>query len=303
MTLAAFVLVITAVSAAPIKLPLGDNYFAVYDPQTKVLDCTSETQGRQWRANVAHGVPTQADWAGRSTPAGPVFVYTTSAGVKYVLLRFADGSTNAEKSGETLRGNVGPGRLLSANWQPGAYGAKATVVTLAGNTEHTVEVDINMWGTSKVLSQTSRNVPTRREPLPGTGLSFEVPPGFTATWDAGGGFMGITSDNKLPLGILLHAAEGGHDLTVFADEFMKIIGPAMGADDLKPGLSSQLNVGPLPGLLRIGKCTWNGKPATFAFVFCASDNNTFVMVYGAPDANYDQYAGIFYRLLGSIRLQ
>ncbi|MHB8996668.1 MAG: hypothetical protein ACYC63_15585 [Armatimonadota bacterium] len=305
LTLAALVvmanLLAPALSAAPIRTPLGDNYFALFDPQTKSLQCVSENAGRTWRVSVAQGVASQADWGGRSTSAGPVFVYGTSSGVQYVLLRYFDGSTNAEKSGESLRGTVSAGRLLSAAWVPAQYGAKATVVTLSGSTEYTTNVDINMWGTGKVLSQTSRTIQAKREKLPNAGLSFEVPPGFEASWDAGGGYMGVTATNKLPMGILLHAAEGGYDLSEFATEFMNIIGPGMGAPDMKQVLSDRVSVGSLPGLLRLAKCTWNGRPATFAFVFASNPQNTFVIVYGAPDVNYDQYAGIFYRLLSSIR--
>lgn len=290
-------------SAAPIKTPLGQGYFGLYDVQSKRLDCVSENAGRTWRVNVAQGVPSQADWGGTGTSAGPVLVYTTSTGVQFVLLRFQTGSTNAEKSGESLRGNVSPGRLLNASWVPAQYGAKATVVSLAGTTEYTTTVDINMWGTSKTLSQTTRLVQPRREKLPNAALSFEVPPGFVANWDGGGGYMGITATNKLPLGIMIHAAEGGMDLPAFADEFMKVIGPAMGAADLRLVVSDRVNVGALPGLLRLTKCTWNGQPAAFAFVFCGDARSTYVFVYGAREVNYDQYAGIFYRLLGSVSLQ
>lgn len=192
---------------------------------------------------------------------------------------------------------------MGVSWIEGDYGAKADVVTLAGNIEYTTRVDINMWGTGKVLSQTHRTVQPTRQKVPSTGLSFDLPLGFSAAWDAGSNTLGLKSDKKLPLGILVTVAEGGLDLPVFADEFMNQIGPAMGAADLKVALSSQVNVGPLPGLLRLGKCTWNARPATFAFVFCGNAQNTYVFVYGSPDADYDQYAPIFYRVLGSAKFQ
>jgi len=298
------ILLVSAATAAPIKLQLGNSkYFGLYDPATRILECVSEHEGRQWRAGVASSVPSQADWAGRPTSAGPAFVYTNGSNVQFVLLRYLSGATTAEKSGESLRGDVAPGRLLNASWVEAKYGAKATVVSLAGSIEYTTVVDINMWGTGKVLSQTHRTIETKREKLPNTSLSFEVPPSFTTAWDASSNCMGIMSSNKLPMGMLVVSAEGGVNLTEFADEFMNTIGPAMGAADLKVALSDQVSVGALPGLLRLSKCTWNSKPATFAFVFCGNAQNTYVFVYAAPNANYDQYAGIFYRLLGSVQFQ
>jgi hypothetical protein len=292
-----------AVVAAPIKTAVGRGYFALYDAAGKSLDCVSENPGRTWRVNIAQGVPSMADWAGVGTSAGPVFVYTTSSGVGYVLCRFQQGSTSAENSGEPLRGTLAPGRLMSASWKEGQYGATATIVSLAGSTEYTTVFDINMWGTSKQLSQTSRTIIPKRETLPNAGLSFEVPVGFSARWDAGSGCMFVASDNQLPAGIVVHAAAGGVELSAFADEFMKLIGPGMGVPDLQQVLSDRVSVGAMPGLLRLGRGTLKGKAGTFAFVFAAGPQNTFVLLYGAPTVNYDQYAPVFYRLLGSVRVQ
>jgi len=292
-----------AVVAAPIKTPLSRNYFGVYDAAAKGLDGVSENPGRTWRVNIAQGVPSMADWAGIGTAAGPVFVYTTSSGVGYVLCRFQTGSTNAENSGEPLRGTLAPGRLMSASWKEGKFGAEATIVSLSGTTEYTTVYDINMWATSKQLSQTSRTIQPKRQALPNAALSFEVPVGFSANWDAGSGCMFVASDNKLPAGIVVHAAAGGVDLSGFADEFMKLIGPAMGVPDMKQVVSDRVSVGAMPGLLRLARGTLNGKAGTFAFVFAAGPQNTFVLLYGSPNTTYDQYAPIFYRLLGSVRLQ
>ena len=292
-----------AAVAAPIKLPVGRNYFGLYDAASKDLTCVSENPGRTWRLSVAKGVPSMADWAGIGTAAGPVFVYTTGSGVGYVLLRFQEGSTNAEHSGEPLRGTLAPGRLMSAAWKEGKFGAEVTVVSLSGQTEYTTVYDINMWGTSQQLSRTSRTIQPKRQTLPNAGLSFEVPVGFSANWDAESGCMFIVSDNKLPAGIVVHAAEGGLDLSAFADEFMKLIGPAMGVPDLQQVLSDRVSVGSMSGLLRLARGTLNGKAGTFAFVFASGPQNTFVLLYGSPNPTYDQYAPIFYRLLGSVRLQ
>lgn len=291
-----------AVSAAPVRTPLGRNYFAEYDAAAKTLDVVSATPGREWRVNVAHGLASPADWGALATAAGPVVVYTSGPSVSYVLMRFQTGSTNAENSGEPLRGTIAPGQLLSVNWREGQYGAQATVVSLSGTTEYTTVYDINMWATSKLLSQTTRTVQAVREALPGGGLSFEVPVGFTARWDAGSKCMGIVSDTKRPVGLLLHAAEPGVELSSFADEFMKLIGPALGSPDLKQVLSDRVSVGSMPGLLRLGRGTMKGQSATFAFVFAAGPQATYVLVYGAPTVYYDQYAGLFYRLLASVRL-
>ncbi len=290
--------------AQQVRTSLGDGYVAVYDTSAKRLTCKSQTPQRQWTANVAESVPTQGDWSGIATSAGPVFVYTSGSQVGYVLLRFSNGSTSSEGDGKSLRGPVAPGRLVVANWTAAQYGAKVTVVTLDGSQEHTTEMDINMWGTSKQLSRKTRAIQPKREQVPGSSLSLEIPPGFSAKWDASSKCMGIVPSVGIPVGMLVHATEGGVDLQEFASIFMRDIGPALGSSDMKQLGAQNVTVGgTMPGLLRIASGTRNGKQATFAFVFLTSPKNTVVMIYLAPSQSYDQYANLFYRLIASARLK
>lgn len=301
----ALALISTAPStAAQVRGNLGKGYVVVYDTVSKSLDCISENKGSEWTVNVANGVPSMADWAGAATSAGPVFVYTSGGNVSFALFRWQKGSTNAEKSGESLRGGLAQGRLLSANWEIGPYGAKVTVDSLSGSTLYTTTRDINMWGTGKQLSQTSQKVQVRRVTLPGSKVSYDEPPKFTSRWDAGSSGMGIMPSNSLPMGMLLTLAEPGVDLPEFARLFMRDIGPAIGATDLKEAASKSLAVGAgMPGLLRIANGTMNGKAATFAFVFVQSPEHTVVATFATRSENYDTYANVFYGLLASLRFQ
>jgi len=257
--------------AAEIRTVLGKGYVGVYDTSAKRLSCKSETQGRTWSLSVAESVPSPADWSGVATSAGPVMVYTSGNATSYVLMRFQNGSTSSEGDGKSLRGPVAPGKLVVANWTPAEYGAKVSVVTMDGSKEYTTQLDINMWGTSKQISQKQRTIQPKREQVPNTGLSVEVPPGFTPKWDASSSCLGIVSDNGLPCGMMITVAEPGVDLPQFADLFMQQIGPALGSSDMKQVGSQNVSVGgKMPGLLRLANGSRNGKEATFAFVFFAT---------------------------------
>lgn len=294
----------TMLNAQQIRTTLGRGYVVLYDSASKRLSCVSETKQRQWTVNVSQSVPSQSDWSGVATAAGPVLVYTSGNQVSYALMRFQNGSTSSDKDGKSLRGPVAPGRLVMASWKPAEYGAKVTVVSLNGSTEYTTEMDINMWGTGKQLSRKSRTIQPKREQVPGSGLSLEIPPGFSTKWDAESKCMALVPTTSIPAGMLVVAAAGGVDLQEFASIFMRDIGPALGSSDMKQLGSQNVTVGgSMSGLLRIASGTRNGKQATFAFVFFTSPENTFVMVYLAPSQNYDQYANLFYRLISSAKLK
>lgn len=297
------VFVPSASTAAPIRTMLGNGYVAVYETSSRDLVCVSETQGREWRVSVSNDVPSQGDWSGVATSAGPVFVYTSGNSVKYVLMRFHSGSTSSEGDGKSLRGPVAPGRLVSASWKPAQYGAKVSVVSLDGNQEYTTEMYINMWGTSERLSQKKRTIQPKREKVPGSSVSLEVPPGFSAKWDPDSKCLALVSDTGIPAGMMVHATEGGLDLDEFTSIFMRDIGAALGADAMNVVASKNITVGgSMPGLLRIANSSRAGKKATFAFVFFTSPKNTVVLLYLSPSENYDQYANLFYRLIGTVQL-
>ncbi len=307
LALAVALLVVTVCGqmlAAEIRTGLGRNYFGIYDTKQKSLHCVSENDGRHWNVNVSNSIPSQADWAGTGTSAGPVVVWTSGNNVYFILMRYQTGATVAENSKESLKGTVAPGRLISASWDIQQYGAKGTIVSLDGNTEYTTKMDINMWGTSKQISRTIRNLPNRRMQLPGSKLSVDVPPGFSAVWNGADTSLVVTPDTKIPIGMLVVLAEPGIDLTEFANLFMRDIGPAMGSPDMKQAASENVTIGgTMPGLLRMAKGTRNGKEAAFAFVFFQTKENTVVMVYGTLSEYYDTYANIFYRLLGGVQVK
>ncbi len=291
----------TPSAAAQVRSNIGRGYVVVYDTVAKSLNCISQNKGNEWSVNVANGVPSMADWGGAATAAGPVFVYTSGGNVSFALFRWEKGSVNADRSGESLRGGLAQGRFLSASWDIGPYGAKVTVDSLNGSTLYTTTRDINMWGTGKELSKSSKTIQVRRVTLPGSKISFEEPPKFTSTWNAASSGMGIMPTNSIPMGMLITLGEAGVDLPEFANLFMRDIGPAMGSPDLKVAASENVSVAGRNGLLRIANGTMNGKAATFAFVFFEAPGNTVVMTYATRSENYDTYANIFYRLLASVR--
>jgi len=297
------ILTSTPLLSQQVRGNLGRGYVTIYDTKTKKLVCVSQNKGAEWRNTVAENVPSIADFSGAATAAGPIFVYTSGSTVNFVLFRWQKGSTNAEKSGESLRGGISSGRLLSASWQIGSYGAKVTIETLSGNTVYTTKRDINMWGNGKELSRSSRTIQVKRVQVPGSKLSFEEPPWFTSRWDASSTSMGIMPTNSIPMGLMITLGEAGVNLPEFADIVMRDIGPAMGAPDLKMVANQNVSVGGrMPGLLRIANGTMNGKAATFAFVFFEAPGNTVVLVYATRSENYDTYANIFYRFLSSVRV-
>ncbi len=301
--LLAAMVVTQSACAAPVRTNMANGYVAIHDAATGRLDCESTNPKAKWKVNVTMGVKSPADWSGVGTSSGPVFVHGDGNTVSYTMLRFRDGGKRVEKSGESLTGGITGGRLVVASWVPKQYGAIATVVTLQGNTETTTEIDINAWGTHKVLSKKNRHLPTVRETLPTTSLSFEMPPGFDKQWDPTGRTLALIPRTGLPVGILLNASDGGVDLTEFADIFMRDIGPALGSNDMKTVASQSMNIANRPGLLRIANGSRNGKRATFAFVFVTSPETTVLLMYMSPSDTYDQHASIFYRLLSTVQMK
>lgn len=290
--------------AVVIPTPMSRGYTAQYDTSSKSLRCISANGSYSWTANVASPVPSVGDWSGIGTAAGPVFVYTASNSVYYTLLRHNTGKAITDVGNKSLTGVLAPGKLISATWREASYGAEVVVVSLDGTKEYTTTFDINMWGTSTKKSQTSRSLPIQRIAIPGTSVSFELPPGFTSAWDAGSRSMGIRSQTKLPVGILINVAENDDNITQFADLFMKDIGPAMGAQNMQQIASQNVSVGgSMQGLLRMTSCVWNGRNANFSFVFIKTKSDLLVVVYGTPVENYDTYANLFYRLLSSMKVK
>ena len=283
-----------------IKTTMTRGYVAEYDTSAKSLRCVSSN----WTSTVASPVSSVGDWSGIGTAAGPVFVYTIGNSVHYTLLRYNTGKAVTDVGNKSLSGVLAPGKFISATWREASYGAEVVVTSLDGSKEYTTTFDINMWGTSKKKAQSSRSLPIQRIALPGTSISLEIPPGFTSAWDAGSKSMGIKSLAKLPVGILVNVSEPDDNLTLFADLFMKDIGPAMGAQNMTQTASRPVSIGgSMQGLLRMTSCVWNGRNANFAFVFINAKNNMLVVVYGSPSENYDTYANIFYRMLSSIQVK
>lgn len=304
--LAMAVLIIPAVHSEAVVIPttMARGYTAEYETSSKDLRCISTNGSNSWMASVASPVPSVGDWSGIGTAAGPVFVYTAGNSVYYTLLRHNTGKAITDVGNKSLTGVLAPGKFISATWREASYGAEVSVVSLDGQKEYTTTFDINMWGTSTKKGQTSRSLPVQRITIPGTSVSFVIPPGFTSAWDASNQSMGIRSQTKLPVGILINVAEQDDNITLFADLFMKDIGPAMGVQNMQQIASQPVSIGgSMQGLLRMTSCVWNGRDANFSFVFIKTKSNLLVVVYGTPTENYDTYANLFYRMLSSMQVK
>jgi hypothetical protein len=300
------VLSLVAAHAEKVETTLNhknSTYTVTYDTEAKTLRCASNNVNAVWRAQVGSNVPGRGAWSGTATAAGPVFVYTSGGNTSFALLRFDTGAATVEQGGGSLRGGLAAGRLVSASWADGPYGSRVTAVTLKDRTEYTTVRDINMWGTGQQESRTSRTLPVAREQLPGTTVSFEVPPGFSFQWDADSDCMLVLPDDGRRIGMLLHAAPVVGNLTEFADGFMDAIGPAMGASDLRQTAASNVTIGgTMPGLLRTATATMEGMPGSFVFVFVSATNHTIVLLAAGPTADFDQHAANFYKLVGGVQM-
>lgn len=158
--------------------------------------------------------------------------------------------------------------------------------------------------TLRIVSQTLARQQGRAMRLGGSGLYFEMPPGYSVDGDAGSLPLVLTSAHKTI--ILGHAEPGGvgSELGVFADAFMRDIGPAMGAADLQTVASSNVQIAPgVPGMMRVADASMAGRQARFAFLFFTTADYVYTWLYGAQASEYDKHLGEFADLLQTVEFK
>ena len=158
--------------------------------------------------------------------------------------------------------------------------------------------------TLRIVSQTLAGQKGRAMRLGTTGLSFVMPAGYSVDGDANALPLMLVSPHKTM--ILGHAEPGGVDseLGVFADAFMRDIGPAMGAADLQTVASSNVQIAPgVPGIMRVANATMQGRQARFAFLFFTTADYVYTWLYGAQVSDYDTCFGGFTALLQTVEFK
>ncbi len=127
----------------------NSEYQGIYNSRTGGLKASSHNPGCVWLGKpVANSIPSLLDIAAEATPGGPIFIYTQNQGgtnyIHYTMLHF--------RTGNAFTGPIGRGRLQSANFAVGQYGAVVTIVATEGNTRHTYNWDINYHGNCRQIA-------------------------------------------------------------------------------------------------------------------------------------------------------
>lgn len=155
--------------------------------------------------------------------------------------------------------------------------------------------------TLRIVSETLAGQQGRVMRLGTTDLRFVMPPGYSVDGDANALPLTLVSQNRTM--ILGHAEVGGvgSELGAFADAFMRDIGPAMGAGDLRTVAASNVQIAPgVPGMLRVANATMQGRQARFAFLFFTTADYVYTWLYGAQATDYDRHFGGFTELLQTV---
>ncbi len=167
---------VSALAQGNIAIPLtyrGSTYNGSYNPATKQLTCSADNPQGTWNSNVAGNIPSIGDIAASGTAYGPLFIYTQpqSGGqrVDFCMLQWKTGKALIPGSNTPLRGSIGKGRLLYANFDLGTYGAQVNVVAEAGGKRWLYRWDISQGGCKQIASPTlAPPLPTPPAPQPNT---------------------------------------------------------------------------------------------------------------------------------------
>ena len=241
---------------------------------------------------------------------GDIWLDTKDAFTDYIRggTVVAEGRTDGDGSyALEVRGGTPPYRVIV--WKEGYVPDTSSAIATIPAT-HSISLQrnsIEAGGKHSTLRTVSPTLPRQQGgtfTLAGGALSFDAPPGF--------GVHGEVEVNQVVLEgpdetmILGHAERGGvgDQLGFFADEFMKAIGPGMGADDLVSVAASEMQIAPgMPGIMRVANATVSGEQARFAFLFFTTQDYVYTWVYGARIADYQKHFNSFTSLLQTVRFK
>jgi hypothetical protein len=280
----------------------NSTYVLEYDPETKILICSSNNTNCVWRTEISRRVMSFNNVAAVATPAGPVIIYSEdNCNTSFALPHFRTGSLTVENSGESLTGPIGSGWLLSCVFQVEQYGAKVVCQVQVPQNYYKMreyKLDINMWGNHQELDRSALqeypkgNVPESVR-VTDTAMKFQAdcPKGFrhTKVDETSYAMYGPTNDVFM---------------TIFTDAV------ASPVEELGEAYMAELGVNVVhrsmetldngePAYLLMGNGTVNGVPSLHVGVVYSNNERTWVLSYtGRADVG-DAYVGSFMEMLNS----
>ncbi len=282
----------------------NSTYMISYDPDTKILECSSNNTNCVWRTEISRRVPSFSNIAAIATAAGPVIVYCEdNYNTYFALPHFRTGSLTVENSGESLRGTIGRGWLLSCLFQVEEYGAKAICQLLEPQSNFKMreyKLDINMWGTHKTietsdLQEWTTGTATESGRVVNTALKFQidVPKGFRHTQIDETSFAMYGPTNDVFMSVFSDA--GATPIEELGDAYMAEMGV-----DVQHRSMETLDNGE-PALLLMGNGTVAGVPSLHVAVVYSDAAHTWVLSYtGRADVG-NTYVGAFMEALNSFQ--
>ncbi len=301
------VLMCITIAAHAQTLPVtykNSTYVVSYDPDTKILECSSNNTDCVWRTEISRRVPSFSNIAAIATPAGPVIVYCEdNYNTYFALPHFRTGSLTVENSGESLRGTVGRGRLLNCLFQVEDYGAKAICQLLEPQSNFKMreyKLDINMWGTHETLDTsdlqdwTGGTTPESGR-VTNAALKFQidVPKGFRHTQIDDTSFAMYGPTNDLFMSIFSDA--GATPIQELGNAYMAEMGVQVQHRSMETLDNGE------PALLLMGNGTVNGIPSLHVAVVYSNSAHTWVLSYTGRADIGNTYVGAFMDMLNSFQ--
>lgn len=264
----------------------NSEYQGIYNSRTRSLKASSQNPGCVWLGKpAANNIPSLLDIAAEATPGGPIFIYTQNQGgtnhVYYTMLHF--------RTGEAFTGPIGRGRLQSATFAVGQYGAIVTVVAIEGNTSHTYNWDINCHGNCRQIADpVSRPITAGPGPATGGRAASGVQLSILFLVDCSGSMSGgnirnakqavrdsvnATNDGRTEWALLGFGDLGGNECTCW-----QVVPFTTDAGQLNGGVDLLVAQGGTPLQFAIQKAitylATNGQaPAGRLIVLCDGENN------------------------------
>jgi len=300
-------LVCICIAAQAQTLPVtykNSTYVISYDPATKILECSSNNVECVWRTEISRRVPSFMNIAAVATPAGPVIVYCEdNHQTHFAIPHFRTGSLTVENSGESLRGTIGNGWLLSCLFQVEQYGAKAVIQLLEPGVTFKMreyKMDINMWGTHQTIARSelqdwTGGTASESGRVVNNALKFQVdvPKGFRHTQIDETSFAMYGPTNDLFMSIFSDA--GATPIEELGDAYMAELGVNVQYRSME-----SLDNGE-PALLLMGNGTVNGIPSLHVAVVYSNSAHTWVLSYtGRADVG-NTYVDSFMEMLNSFQ--
>lgn len=195
------IVAVSALAQGNIAIPLtyrGSTYNGLYNQTTKQLTCSADNPQGTWNSNVASNVPSIGDIAAAGTAYGPLFIYTQpqSGGprVDFCMLQWQTGEALIPGSNTPLRGTIGKGKLLYANFDLGPYGAQVNVVAEVGDKRWLYRWDISQGGCKQIADPAIAPPVESPPPPPANTISGRITHwvgGSPTSWPTEQGLRGV----------------------------------------------------------------------------------------------------------------